>query len=443
MARRVNAQVFWSVLAVGVAVALLLLVMAIRPAQSAPAPAKMSDEFVNSIGIDTHVSFGGTPYDQYEAWKAKLGELGVKHVRDAAVDPNDKTVYSRYRDLYNTQGVKSTLNFSDDRRWSPTVTSSMVNNVLAASGNSVENFEGTNEPNNGSNPNWKQDTIDYQRNLFNSVNASSNPSIPVLNAPMKRPYEKKADGSVDFSAYPNLSAYSDWANMHSYPAGNEPTGGNQDEQLLFDNDIPMAQHVGGEGKPITSTETGYENGPNTFNGISEQASAKYIPRLYFEYFNAGVKRTHTYELIDSKTDPNGTTPQAHFGLLRYDLSEKPAFRALENTIDILQDPGPSFKPGSLDYSLGGDTKNVHRTLLQKRDGSFYLVLWQEVPSYDRKAKRDLSVPSKRVTLTLNQPVKAANVYQPNRSVSQVEAYSAPKQIALDVPDEVLVVKLTP
>ena len=170
---------------------------------------------------------------------------------------------------------------------------------------------------------------------------------------------------------------------------------------------------------------------------------KYVPRLLFEYFNRGVQRTYLYELVDQGADPDKDERDENFGLLRYDGTEKPAYGALENLIGLLEDPGPPFEAGSLDYSLGGEVESVHRTLLQKRDGRFYLVLWQEVPSYNLETGRDLYVEPQRVQLTLDEPIKVANLYQPNRSASRIKTYTAPKRITLDVPDELLVIELVP
>jgi hypothetical protein len=170
---------------------------------------------------------------------------------------------------------------------------------------------------------------------------------------------------------------------------------------------------------------------------------KYIPRLFFEYFNRGIERTYLYEFIDSYPNPQRDERDLHFGLLRNDGTEKPAYVALKNLIDLLEDPGPDFETGSLDYSLSGNTADVHRTLLQKRDGRFYLVLWQEVSSYDLEAKRDISVVDRKVTLTLDRSISEAVIYRPNRSATPLEQHSSPRRLTLDVPDELLVVELTP
>jgi hypothetical protein len=75
-----------------------------------------------------------------------------------------------------------------------------------------------------------------------------------------------------------------------------------------------------------------------------------------------------------------------------------------------------------------------------RDGRFYLVLWQEVSSYDLEAKTDISVVNRKVTL--NRSISKAVIYRPNRSVTPPEQHSSPRRLTLEVPDELLVVELT-
>ncbi len=122
-------------------------------------------------------------------------------------------------------------------------------------------------------------------------------------------------------------------------------------------------------------------------------------------------------------------------------SEKPAFTALKNMISLLKDPGANFTPGALDYTLSGNTTNIHHTLLQKRNGTFYLILWQEVSSFDPDAKQNINVTSRQVTLTLNQPIGSANTYLPNNSKALLKSATNPNKITLNVPDYPLVVEL--
>ena len=125
-------------------------------------------------------------------------------------------------------------------------------------------------------------------------------------------------------------------------------------------------------KSVIVTEAGYHNATHKY-GVSEQASAKYLPRLYLEYFNQGIERTYIHQLLDLDSNPQADRPQLNYGLLRYDGSEKPAFVALKNLITILKDTANSSHQSLeyLDYAIIGNTANINHTLLQKKDGEFF------------------------------------------------------------------------
>lgn len=98
------------------------------------------------------------------------------------------------------------------------------------------------------------------------------------------------------------------------------------------------------------------------------------------------------EFPDYKADEHeATNAEACFGIIKRDMTPKPAYGALKNLIGLLGEkrwnvaaqrwemlPGSAPKgkvfPGALDFTLGGDTKNVRHTLLWKADGDFYLLL---------------------------------------------------------------------
>ncbi len=427
----------WAALAAALVV-LVVLALVITSLSFTEA-ARESDEFVDSIGVNTHLHFLDGPYgDRYPLVREKLSDLGVRHARNGGIiapspAAND-LFYGRLRELAQEEGVHFTLSLDPRRQNLGSVDEERVGRVARMAGPALESFEGPNELNKEGGD-WASTLAAYQEDLYRAV--KSNPStsdVPVLGPAIAKPYP--SIGEV-----PDLSAYSDYANMHSYPGGRNPNARNLDNES-----IPLARKIGGN-DPIVATETGYTNAlayGDHHRPVSERAMGKYVPRLLFEYFNRGVQRTYLYELMDQGPDPDKDERDDNFGLLRYDGTEKPAYGALENLIGLLEDPGPRFETGSLDYSLGDEgVKNIHHTLLQKRDGRFYLVLWQEVSSYNRDTERDLYVEPQRVQLTLDEPIKAANLYQPNRSASRIKTYTAPERITLDVPDELLVIELVP
>jgi hypothetical protein len=120
----------------------------------------------------------------------------------------------------------------------------------------------------------------------------------------------------------------------------------------------------------------------------------------------GIRKTYIYELMDtgSGQEDNG------YGLLHSDFSPKPAYNAIMNTLALLSDPGPAFQAGGLNYKLSGNLANVQHLLLEKRNGTFYLAIWVEQPSYDVNAKKELSVTAQQVTVQTAQQMRI-NVHQ--------------------------------
>jgi hypothetical protein len=86
---------------------------------------------------------------------------------------------------------------------------------------------------------------------------------------------------------------------------------------------------------------------------------------------------------------------------------------------------------------------MHHTFLQKRDGAFWLALFQEAASYDAKTRRNLEVPPATVTLTLPWTAPEIRLFRPNDSAEPTERIAASSEVKLAVPDEVLVVEIKP
>ena len=81
--------------------------------------------------------------------------------------------------------------------------------------------------------------------------------------------------------------------------------------------------------------------------------------------------------------------------------------------------------------------------MQKNDGRFYLILWQEVLSYKVGDEIDLQVPSQSIKLRLNTAIARVNIYQPVNSLNPIARYNNPEQLNLEIPDHPLVIEFKP
>ena len=411
---------------------MLVISIQIFISASVTTQAHSAESFINSIGVAVHLNYIDTPYGKYnEIIKPRLQELGVHHIRDGLI-LEDLETKKKFKDLAEI-GIKSTLVMDPRDNNTPSRAVSVVKSVLE----SVEAIEGANEWDISPQFQYKAQSFpegvrQFQTELYSAIKKDPvTAHISVLSPSMAY-----APNAVKLGIVP-----CDIGNMHSYPGGETPIAGIDDLWM------PNIKILCGQDKPLMASETGYHNGINIeggHRGVSEKAAAKYLLRLYFEYFNRGIKRAFTYELIDIKPS---SPKEWNFGLLRYDGLPKADFIALKNLISLLQDSEViDFKstfPTSLNYSLKGDETNIHRTLLQKSNGNFYLILWQEVPSFDHKTKADLIIQDRPLTLTLNTAISEAFTYQPVNSTIPIKKYINVKTMNLKVPDHPLVIELIP
>jgi hypothetical protein len=433
-----------------------VIILAVLVSHERPAAAKVesrpaytADAFVDSIGVNVHLHYTDTVYSRFDNVVApRLLELGVRHIRDGAYTYKGASAntfyYRRLREL-GQQGIHANLITTIDTRFAPRTDIAKLDDVQTWSGGAVQSFEGVNEPDLNGGKDWAEQTRELQRDVWTKV--QRDPALRGVEvvgpSPAWRP-----------GALGDISAWTDYGNWHAYPGGKCPTCRDVYGKSFDTRVGPYRAPTGN--KPLVVSETGYHNavlGKQDHPPVSERAASRYVPRLLFEYFNRGVARSYIYELLDLRHDPTGRRRDEHFGLLRNDGSRKPAFIALRNLIDLLQDPGPAFSPSSLQFRLTGDTDQVHHTLLQKRDGRFYLALWQERPSYDTgqranqpdhvDARRDIDVASQPVTVATDDVMLGAKLYVPGQSVTAERSWIATNAMTFDVSDEVMLLELTP
>jgi hypothetical protein len=384
-----------------------------------------ADSFVNSIGTNVHLRYSNVYRTGYATIiKPKLQALGIKHLRDggeAYGDPNwMRMIYGKYADLAAATGARFNLitspfgsrsgwNFSDGR---------VIDSMFKYAGpNVIDALENLNEWNTSGRASWASELRTWQRTIW-AKRQQAYPNVAVV-----------GPSFTSFSAATtvgDLSAYLTHGNMHSYPGGKQPTN-------WLQLNMTELSRVSGT-KPYAATETGYHTAlasSTTHPPVTETVMAKYVPRLFLEYFNVGVRRTYSYELIDQGT--NIAVREQKFGLLRNDGSEKPAFTYLKRLLDLVRDPGTPFTRGRLDYKLTGDLTSVHHALLQKRDGRFYLVLWLEVPSTD-------ALQSRSITVTLGR-ARDALVYVPALGTTPQKQVASASSLGLTVADRVTVLEL--
>jgi hypothetical protein len=329
--------------------------------------------FNSSVGVNVHMSYFNTSYNDWQQVLDKLVELGVHHVRDAAC-PGCTTQRQRLLALA-ASGIGT--DFTMQQPGNSASLPDLVNMVAGPMRSAVDAVEGPNEYDRSGDANWVNDLRGYQQQLYGLVRSSpALDGIPVIGPSL-------TSGSA-FTALGDLSGALDWGNAHPYSGGQTPTS-----TLAYNASLETT--VAGS-KPMVATEAGYHNAINATSGqppVSEDAAGDYVPRLFLDMFRAGVPRTYLYELLDERPDPSQTSPENEFGLLRSDFSEKPAFRTLEALLHMTAPVG-STDLAPLHLAVSGPA-DLRQLLLQTGPSSYALVLWRDVKVWNQTARTPIAV----------------------------------------------------
>ncbi len=400
-----------------------------RPAAAATTAhrAARADDLADMFGVVAVTSTTRGVYGQRDLVQARLAELRVRYVRNRLFAGNNKQL-DFIRQLNRAAGVKMDLLLGDPTGKGGTP-EQLVSLAAAELQGCIATFEGANEWNLKGGRDWAPQLRQHQRRLWAAVQQDRRVAgVPVLGPSLGM--------RKDYDVLGNLTDALDAGSMHLYQGGYAP-GNRVSEQLQ-----EIKRVVGA--KPVHVTETGWHNAYRssaTHHYTPEDVAATYAPRVYLDYFSRGVPRVYLFQLCDDRPDSTFTDHEAHFGLVRSDFSRKPVFTAMANFMSLVDDRGPAFSTGSLQYDLSGAPADLRSQLVQRRDGRFLLFLWRDVAIYDPVRGTRIRVGSQDVQVRLGQTA-AMRVFQPTSGVS-AQSVRTSNAITLPVGAEVLALELAP
>ena len=429
--------------------------------------AHMSDNFVESIGINTKFGYcPGRLCDNYLKVKTLLGDLGVRYIRDIAYSEPWRT----RTDIYKDYGIRMLVGVErlGEEPLNPATIPAQLD-VIKSWGEMIMGISGVNEYDNpvyysceeteNCDPSWSEESwpptyVEFQKKVYDRVKADPElNSLPVVLGPMAR-----LDNIDEFG---NLGAFCDKGNDHSYPGAlGKPSqeGGRGPKMSLrsMDEVVYRVQQVCPD-KKLWITETGYEESTNGENRnialVTRKAKAKYLPRIYTNYYLQGqIEKTFLYQLLE----PIKTLP-TRYGIIDTNLQPTPAYYSIKNMISLLQEAEwnksrqswkyPDFKTDSLNYSLEGNTTDIKHILLQKSDGTFYLLIWQEVYVYDNQTGEEIVNRDRIINFKLDgATIEKANKYllynqsNPSAELVPLKTWTNVSDLSLNVPDHILVLE---
>ncbi|MEM6820831.1 MAG: hypothetical protein AAF558_02655 [Verrucomicrobiota bacterium] len=373
-----------------------ILVAGSPPANAAVVTAKKSDDFVDSIGIN--IKLDRNVYNNnWSQVKSRFQELGIWQYRDGLKLVNNSSTYrNRFQQLYNESGAKGLF------VWGPWENQGKPGNQAVGAAKKgldyVRIISGPNEPDlfwennydNNSSTNIWQEVRNYQNSMYDALKADSATDHIVVTTPPLSTYTK-AD---DLGNAGNIKC--DRIAWHFYTGQGHPdkseigTGITQTKNGLGKSSFPNSD--------MFTTEAGHNSwktanpGNSNNSSVNEVTQMRYNVRILAEHFRRGIKRTYLHQLMDLGTNPSQFNNS--WGIVKADGNKtpKPAFTAIKNIVSLFKERSwnsssktwnnPSFTPGSLDYSITGSTDSVRSVLLQKSNGTFYMLVWVAADSWN-------------------------------------------------------------
>lgn len=188
----------------------------------------------------------------------------------------------------------------------------------------IHTWEVWNEPNLESFWSPKPDPEEYSQVLAASYAAikKADPQATVLGCSLAGPHGARHRPPYEFVEEVlkrGGGKVMDAISIHPYRQPRAPEDSEYLDDLRAISDLTAKY---GRRLPIWITEVGWNNG---VGGSSERWSAKMIVRSYLLAIAAGVKNVTWYDYRDDGTDPSYN--EHHFGILRHDLTPKPAYFA--------------------------------------------------------------------------------------------------------------------
>ncbi len=418
------------------------------------AAAVKANDFLNSIGVCTHITQGE---DDPAKVAAALTYTGIRAIRDDGTK-RQKTLES-FIQVHQASAARVDL--------------LPVNGDIAASVDAYEKLaaagallaaEGPNEPNNfhvtykgeTSSKKTALPTARFQRDLYEAVKADPKLlGIPVF-------HSSEAGGSqpdncgLQFltipagagTLMPDGTRYADFANTHNYVCGHNLKGLTEDNIAWNAEDPTLKGQWDGmvveyghtwwgkgfdgyskeqlQSLPRVTTETGWStrtgHGGNA-TAISEEQQGKLFLNLYLDAYKRGWSYTFIYMLRDSRA-------QGDWGFVHEDFTPKPSATDLHNLTTILADKPGDAAAGKLAYSIPNQPATVHDLLLQKNDGTLELAVWSE------QAKGETNI-----TVNLGGNHASVKVYDPTLGVEPVQRLTNVATVPLTMSDHTSIIEI--
>jgi hypothetical protein len=401
-------------------------------------PAASAFDFLDSIGVNTHVDQG---YDS-ASYIEPLGYTGIRQVRDGA-----RNILSLVT-IHQQTGVRFTIGAG-------TVEALLSAARTLAEAHALLALEGPNEPNNfpiiydgqkggGPDGSWVP-VAQFQKALYAAAKADK----VLRQYPVFGPSEIGAETDnvgLQFrtipagadTLLPEGTRFADYANVHNYVIGNgnlyqdnqawnaaDPTLNGRWDAFYGNHGLTWHKRYKGytdaqlPAVPRVTTETGWDTAANPGG---QHTQGIILTNTYLAQFKRGWAYTFVYELRDAEGSVGDQG-------IYHGMTPKLAATYLHNMTVILSDDHPVAKPGSLTYAIPDQPATVHSLLLQKSNGMFELVVWDE-----RVSGSDV------VKIGLGTSRKTVKVYDITSGTAPIQTLANAASVQLTLSDHAMIIE---
>lgn len=373
-----------------------------KDASAATITGESAYAFNQRIGMNLHPDQNSGQWQNYAFVQAAMKALNIHWLRSSlTILPGPNNAYANFLQLLDADD--SLGNIRSDLIVSPGVSIRQMRSFLSIWG--VSYLEGPNEYDLSGNAAWAA------ADLAEALQLAQAPAIwggITVVAPSLVSSDPKLIAS---------NAYS-YGNMHDYFGTRMPetigwggdTYGNGTFYGSEAYNLAAARRAA-PGKPVMSTESGYQTNPG---GLTEYTQAAYLERLIFVHAMNGVTKGFLYDLLDDREQ---------FGLFHTDGSPKLSATGLQGLLNFLSDatPASASSPCTINATIAASAP-VDSYLVCKNNGEKDLVLWQPVGTQDPVTLVPTPVTPATVTITAVSP-GSTNYYAQSPNYTWLAKYN--------------------
>jgi hypothetical protein len=386
--------------------------------------------FVQSFGVNTDLSYAGTPYyGQPQSVISALKYLGINTIRDQPPGYSNDPATTATDNAIAAAGVKFDVLILGNGPVNIPGNLASITAFEEAYPGVIAGIEGPNEINNwpityGSTTNTYAAGVQVSKALWSAVQDSSLlKEIPVyaltLGAASSVPADEKELG--------DLAPYVTYGNAHIYACCSNN---------VWDEDMPWWLPIDATdtpGRPMIVTETGYQLALEPGGTVDALSAAKYYLNTFFQNALNGIARTFIFELADESTTFT-------YGLFDGEWTPRAGATAISNLTTILALAGGGIASAPLDYSVSG-LPSTGRTFLLGSNTAYDIAVWIDATVFDPTTETDVTAPTYVATVNLGATFASVEVYDPMIGTAPIATYSDVSSVPVNVTDHPLIVQV--